>query len=153
MVPKITVGDRHQSSADGDKMGELIMTAPVAGLTSKNRITAEDVIMLRREVFGDGVVTRGEAEALFALDSTAKDKCEEWPVFFVEAVTDYLVHQEKPAGYISRENADWLVADDFARRHGRQPDRTRTSCACAGGSEIVTEPSLPPMRWSRSPMR
>ncbi|MCA0049669.1 hypothetical protein LB577_22425 [Mesorhizobium sp. B283B1A] len=90
-------------------MGELIMSAPVAGLTSKSRITAEDVAMLRHEVFADGVVTRGEAEALFALDATAKDKCREWPEFFVEAVTDYIVHQEKPAGYISQENADWLV--------------------------------------------
>ncbi|QIA23312.1 hypothetical protein [Mesorhizobium sp. AA22] len=90
-------------------MGQLTMSAPVAGLTSKNWITAEDVVMLRREVFGDGVVTRGEAEALFALDAMAKDKCAQWPVFFVEAVTDFIVHQEKPAGYISQDNADWLV--------------------------------------------
>lgn len=90
-------------------MGELIMSAPVAGLTSKNKITSEDVTMLRREVFADGVVTRGEAEALFALDQTARDKCGEWAPFFVEAVTDYIVHQEKPEGYISEQNADWLV--------------------------------------------
>ncbi|MBZ9659578.1 hypothetical protein LB523_11025 [Mesorhizobium sp. ESP-6-4] len=90
-------------------MGELIMSAPVAGLISKNKITAEDVTMLRREVFADGVVSRGEAEALFALDQTARDKCGEWAPFFVEAVTDYIVHQEKPEGYISEQNADWLV--------------------------------------------
>ncbi|TPI27073.1 hypothetical protein FJ414_29200 [Mesorhizobium sp. B3-1-6] len=90
-------------------MGELIMSAPVAGLTSKNKITAEDVTMLRREVFADGVMGRGEAEALFALDQTARDKCGEWAPFFVEAVTDYIVHQEKPEGYISEQNADWLV--------------------------------------------
>ncbi|TPJ34362.1 hypothetical protein [Mesorhizobium sp. B2-8-3] len=90
-------------------MGELIMSAPVAGLTSKNKITAEDVTMLRREVFADGVVGRGEAEALFALDQTARDKCGEWAPFFVEAVTDYIVHQEKPEGYVSEQNADWLV--------------------------------------------
>ena len=90
-------------------MGELIMSAPVAGLTSKSRITREDVAMLRHEVFGDGVVTCGEAEALFALDATAKDKCQEWPGFFVEAVTDYIVTREKPVGYISEDSADWLV--------------------------------------------
>ncbi len=90
-------------------MGELIMAAPVAGLASKNRITADDVLMLRREVFADGVVTRGEAEALFALDATARDRCPEWAGFFVEAVTDYIVHQEKPSGYISEENAGWLI--------------------------------------------
>ncbi len=91
-------------------MGERIESAPVAGLTSKDRITVEDVVMLRRGVFADGVVSRGEAEALFALDATAKDKCQEWPEFFIEAVTDYIVHQEKPAGYISQDNADWLIA-------------------------------------------
>ncbi|RVD61889.1 hypothetical protein EN828_17185 [Mesorhizobium sp. M2D.F.Ca.ET.185.01.1.1] len=90
-------------------MGELIMSAPVAGLTSKNKISAEDVAMLRREVFADGVVSRGEAEALFALDQSARDKCGEWAPFFVEAVTDYIVHQERPEGYISQENAGWLV--------------------------------------------
>ncbi|MER9459836.1 hypothetical protein NKI80_08015 [Mesorhizobium sp. M0387] len=90
-------------------MGERIGSAPVVGLASKDRITAEDVVMLRREVFADGVVTRGEAEALFALDATATDKCPQWPEFFVEAVTDYIVHQEKPAGYISEDNAGWLI--------------------------------------------
>ncbi|ANT54062.1 hypothetical protein [Mesorhizobium amorphae] len=102
--------DRRLPARTGTrKWAKLIMSAPVAGLTSKNRITAEDVTMLRREVFGDGVVSRGEAEALFALDATARDKCQEWPEFFVEAITDYIVHQEKPAGYISEDNADWLV--------------------------------------------
>ncbi|UCI33301.1 hypothetical protein FJW03_07700 [Mesorhizobium sp. B4-1-4] len=90
-------------------MGELIMSAPVAGLTSKISITPQDVVMLRRDVFADGIVTRGEAEALFALDQTARDKCAEWAPFFVEAVTDYIVHQERPEGYISQDNADWLI--------------------------------------------
>ncbi|MER8896252.1 hypothetical protein NKI35_11015 [Mesorhizobium sp. M0676] len=90
-------------------MGGRIGSAPVAGLAAKDRITAEDVVMLRREVFADGVVTRGEAEALSALDATATDKCPQWPEFFVEAVTDYIVHQEKPAGYISEDNAGWLI--------------------------------------------
>ena len=90
-------------------MGDYVMAAPVGGLASKKRISAEDVAMLRRDVFGDGVVTRGEAESLFALDASAVEKCREWPVFFVEAVTDYIVHQEKPSGYISADNADWLV--------------------------------------------
>jgi hypothetical protein len=92
----------------GNEMGEL-KSVPVAELASKNRVTAEDVVMLRREVFGDGVVTRSEAEALFALDAIEGDKCAEWPDFFIEAITDLIVHQEKPAGYISQDNADWLV--------------------------------------------
>lgn len=90
-------------------MGEHVTGVPVAGLKQKGRISADDVLMLRGEVFRDGVVTRGEAESLFALDAASTDKCAEWPAFFVEAVTDYIVHQEKPAGYVSQDNADWLV--------------------------------------------
>ena len=37
------------------------------------------------------------------------DQCAEWPGFFVEAVTDYIVHQEKPQGYVSEDNAEWLI--------------------------------------------
>ncbi|WP_137930973.1 hypothetical protein [Mesorhizobium comanense] len=120
-------------------MGELIMSAPVAGLTSKNRIAAEDVVMLRREVFADGVVTRGEAEALFALDQTARDKCDEWAPFFVKAVTDYIVHQEKPAGYISQDNADWLVRT--ISRDGMVDSRTELELLVHVLEEAKSSPS------------
>ena len=90
-------------------MGELTLSAPVAGLTGKGRITADDVQLLRAEVFRDGIVTRAEAESLFALHASCRDQSAAWPRFFVEAVTDYIVHQEKPHGYISEDNADWLI--------------------------------------------
>ena len=90
-------------------MGELTLAAPVAGLTGKGRITADDVQLLRGEVFRDGIVTRAEAESLFALHASCLDQCAAWSGFFVEAVTDYIVDQEKPRGYISDENADWLI--------------------------------------------
>ncbi len=90
-------------------MGELILQAPVAGLTSRSKVTPEDVQMLRGEVFRDGVVTRAEAEALFAVDNSCTDKCPEWTEFFVEAIVDFIVHQEEPEGYISADNAKWLV--------------------------------------------
>lgn len=100
----------HRRLGQGNRlMGELILAAPVAGLTAKNRIQSDDVTMLRSEVFGDGVVTRAEAEALFALDASCQDKCPEWRSFFCEAIADFIVHQESPAGYISEENASWLI--------------------------------------------
>jgi hypothetical protein len=90
-------------------MGELMLAAPVAGLAEKGRITTDDVRLLRSEVFRDGVVTRAEAESLMALHSTCTDRCSDWQHFFVEALTDYLVHQEKPSGYISDDKAAWLA--------------------------------------------
>ena len=53
-------------------MGELMLAAPVAGLAEKGRITADDVQLLRGEVFRDGVVTRAEAESLIALHRPAQ---------------------------------------------------------------------------------
>ena len=41
------------------KMGEGLMAAPVGGLAAKSRITADDVLLLRGQVFRDGVVTPG----------------------------------------------------------------------------------------------
>ncbi len=90
-------------------MANLIAAARIADIKKKNRIDAEDVLMLRREVFGDGVVTADEAEALLELGSSCTDQSAQWRDFLVEAITDYIVHQEKPAGYICAKNADWLI--------------------------------------------
>lgn len=79
-----------------------------AMLTS-GRIGADDVLALRRTVFADGVVSREEADWVFALNDLCEGKCGEWPAFFVEALTDYTVHQEEPRGYMSEENARWLA--------------------------------------------
>lgn len=73
------------------------------------RISARDVRYLRGEVFRDGVVSYEEADAVFALDGTASEKCEEWTEFFVEALTDFAVDQAEPRGYVSLANAQWLI--------------------------------------------
>lgn len=72
-------------------------------------ITAADVRAMRAFVYPDGVVSRPEVEKLFRLNAAATSVCPEWRDFFVEAATDYLVHQERPEGYVSDENADWLM--------------------------------------------
>ncbi len=85
------------------------MAAPVARITAKGRITRDDVVALRSRTYTDGLATRAEAEALFALATACPIRCPEWSLFFVEAVSDYIVHQEKPHGYVSEDNAAWLI--------------------------------------------
>ena len=85
-------------------------SARVADIASRKRITPLDVLELRQLVFRDGVVASEEADALFRLDEACTERCAEWADFFVEAITDYIVHQEKPAGYVSAKNTDWLIA-------------------------------------------
>ncbi len=93
-------------------MADLEATA--AAIARRKRIDADDVLALRRCTFGDGLVSRREADALFSLDGSTTEKCLEWTPFFLEAMVDYIVHQEKPSGYVSDENARWLI-DQIAR--------------------------------------
>lgn len=90
-------------------MDGLKVSARVADIASRKRITPLDVLELRQLIFRDGVVACEEAEALFALDEACTERCPEWVAFFVEAVTDYIVHQEKPSGYVTAKNAEWLI--------------------------------------------
>jgi hypothetical protein len=91
-------------------------------MAEAGRISAEDVLVLRRKVFADGVVQPREAEWLFALNDACHDNAPEWPAFFVEALVDYTVHQAKPHGYISPENGQWLV--DRISRDGKVKTKT-----------------------------
>jgi len=80
-------------------------------ILAKGRIDAADVLMLRRRVFLKGVVTPADAEMVFVLNDRLQGATDEsWPPFFVEALTDYIVFQAQPRGYISEDNADWLIA-------------------------------------------
>jgi hypothetical protein len=111
-------GSGIQFFADkGTDMPELILDAFMERLMNSGRVTGENVLELRHNVFEDGVMTRGEAQMLLDIDRAAKDKCAEWAPFLYEAISDYIVHQERPAGYISQDNAVWLektLADDSA---------------------------------------
>lgn len=90
-------------------MNQEKLPALIAAIAETKTIAAADVLGLRRLVYGDGFSDRRDVESLFRLDEACDAKCDEWVAFFIEAVTDYLVHQEKPQGYISGENAAWLV--------------------------------------------
>jgi hypothetical protein len=83
----------------------------VEAILARGEITADDVLKLRHSVFWKGVVTPDDAEMVFALNDKLEGSADpSWLPFFVEALTDYIVFQAEPRGYISDENADWLIA-------------------------------------------
>lgn len=82
----------------------------VQSILSRGVITADDILTLRHRVFWKGVVTEADAELAFALNDRLHQQADPaWPAFFVEALTDYLVIQAQPSGYVSEENAAWLM--------------------------------------------
>lgn len=94
--------ERSPATASQLEIGKL--------LSQPDRISPRDVRYFRREIFRDGVVSQAEAEAIFALDGAVSRKCPEWVGFFVEALTDFIVNQAEPRGYVSLANAEWLIA-------------------------------------------
>lgn len=90
-------------------MIEEKLAALVATIAERGEITADDVLALRRLVYSAALVNQSDAESLFRLDRSCVGKAPEWAEFFIEVVSDFIVHQERPREHISRENADWLV--------------------------------------------
>jgi hypothetical protein len=72
-------------------------------------ITDAQTLELRRQLYSDNRISETEANWLFELNNTCREQERGWRIFFVEALTDFVVHQIKPEGYVSEENARWLV--------------------------------------------
>ena len=73
-------------------------------------VSSEEVLALRRQGWGDGVIHRDEAEALFALNDALDDRSEEWADFFVEAIGEYVLNGTPPRLQCNEEEAAWLIA-------------------------------------------
>jgi len=90
-------------------MQDIRVSQTLAQVAQRQSIKANDVLAMRRDVFSDGIVSRLEAQALFDLNNACSVQDPSWLDFFIEALTDYYVHQADPAGYISEENATHLI--------------------------------------------
>jgi hypothetical protein len=87
------------------------------------RVTAEEVLFLRRQVFADGVVSERELDAIFALGDRAPDGDPEWPQFFAEAVADFYLREEEPQGYLTEDEFDELQARISRNNHANALER------------------------------
>ncbi len=80
-----------------------------SALCARGSLTNADVAAIQRGYYRDGIVAENEADALFALEQSCSVQPPEWGPLFVMAITDYLVHQVQPQGYLTAENAAWLT--------------------------------------------
>lgn len=77
---------------------------------SDGRISADEILELRRLGWADGAVGPDEAEALFAANDACTQPTAEWSDFFVEALSTFIVQTVPPIGYIDDEMGDELIA-------------------------------------------
>lgn len=73
-------------------------------------ITADEILELRRAGWSDGLISPEEAESIFAANDQIAEPTREWTDFFVEALGEFIVNTLEPRGYVTLEQADWLVA-------------------------------------------
>ncbi|GAB5351965.1 hypothetical protein [Qipengyuania sp. 483] len=74
------------------------------------RVSADELLELRRSAWPDGVISKDEAEAIFALNRQLTERGPGWTDFFVEAIGEFVVNQIAPKGYVDDANAAWLMA-------------------------------------------
>ncbi len=108
-------------------------------ICSRGSIKDGDVLKLRRAFSDDPTITSIEADQLLTLNDVCRIKDPAWAAFFVEAITDYIVGQAKPEGYVTAEQAQWLI------------DRIGKSGRIDGSTELETLVHvLEAARWSPS---
>jgi len=73
-------------------------------------ITEDEVNTMRKAMYGDDyMISINEANLLFQINDKCNGKCNAWPDFFVEAITDFICRQKKPVGYVDQTSANWLI--------------------------------------------
>lgn len=100
----------------------VLNTVSIAEIKARGSIKDADVLKLRRNYYDDGIITAEEADVIFALNEACPVQDPAWADCFVETITDYLVEQAGPRGYLTAENAHWLI--ERIGRDGRVDSKT-----------------------------
>jgi hypothetical protein len=88
----------------------VLNAVSIAEIKARGSIKDADVLKVRRNYYDDGVITAEEADTIFALNDACPVQDPAWADCFIETITDYLVEQAEPRGYLTAENAQWLIA-------------------------------------------
>lgn len=91
-------------------MGELRLSYPACVIAGKTRLTVDDIAILREHVFVPGITASQDAVILLAINGSCSEKCPEWHRYFIDALTEFIVHTCYPQGAMDEWNADWLIA-------------------------------------------
>ena len=82
----------------------------MARVEKLGEVSESEALRIVNETYADGIVSRGEAEALFRLNDTLQSTDPQWATRFQEALKDFLLTREAPEGRVTDEEADWLIS-------------------------------------------
>lgn len=99
-----------------------LRSLPVEEILARGSIKEADIARFRRVLYEEGVISPDEAELLFRLNDGCALKDVSWANLFIEGITDYIVFQERPQGYVTASNAHWLI--DRISKNGKIDSKT-----------------------------
>ena len=92
-------------------------SAQPGAFAERKPIGSDELRTLRTDVWADGSVSAREAQKLFEMNRTVEPSAE-WTDFFVEALSEYLLSQGEPRGYVTEDEATWLIRQVSGDGHG-----------------------------------
>ncbi len=97
---------------------DVLKAVSIDDIIARGVIKDTDVLKLRRMFHADQRIDLDEALKLLKLNRASAEQDPAWVDCFVEMMTDYLVNQAVPEGYVTADNATWLV-EQIAQDDGR----------------------------------
>jgi hypothetical protein len=82
----------------------------IDAIMKRGSIKDIDVLELRKAFYNDSSISVDEAQLLFAVNKASPVQDPSWAPFFIEAITDFIVNQAEPEGYLTADNAAWLIS-------------------------------------------
>ena len=90
-------------------MSEFRLAFPACVIAGKHRLTAEDIVLLRKHTFPEGIRTSDHVVVLLALNNSCPEKCPEWNTFFIEQLAGFIVDYTYPQGSLDEINVAWIM--------------------------------------------
>jgi len=90
-------------------MSEFRLPFPPCVIAAKHRLAADDIGLLRKHSFPDGVRTSDDVVVMLALNNSCPEKCQEWNAFFVENLAGFIVNYTYPQGSLDAINVAWIM--------------------------------------------
>src|SRR4051812_37164106 len=81
----------------------------VEEICRRGSVRDSDVAVLRRALDRSVRRTTQDADALFRIQDCCPVRDPAWSDFFIETVTDFLIREIEPTGYLTSEQTAWLV--------------------------------------------
>lgn len=102
-------------------MSSLRMMA-IDEICQRGSVRDADVAMLRRAFTRETDIKAADADSLFRIQEACRVQDPAWADLFISTLTDYVVRELEPSGYLTAVHGGWLIAR--LSRHGRVTTKT-----------------------------